>query len=156
MNKWITALLQFKNTPKADGTSPAVKVFGHPLRDNMPAHRRSFAPEWQKIIADADEKSSIHSNEVEKRYNKTAQPLLSLSVGNKVVFQNDRTKRWTINRSIIKIGNHRDYFIATDGGRVLRRTRKFLRRRYPLVPIPKSASRTTFQIKRYHIHQMLQ
>ena len=40
------ALLQYRNTPcRKNGLSPAQKLFGHPVQDTLPAHRRSFAPE---------------------------------------------------------------------------------------------------------------
>jgi len=41
------AILLFRNTPRSGGSSPAQLVFGRPVRDTLPAHRRSFAPEWQ-------------------------------------------------------------------------------------------------------------
>jgi transposase InsO family protein len=30
---------------RKDGTSPTQKLFGHPIQDTLPAHRRSLAPE---------------------------------------------------------------------------------------------------------------
>ena len=49
------ALLQYRNTPcRKDGLSPAQKLFGHPVQDTLPAHRRSFAPEWQRSSQEAD------------------------------------------------------------------------------------------------------
>jgi transposase InsO family protein len=48
------ALLQYWNTPcRKDGCSPAQKLFGHPVQDSLPAHRRSFTLEWQKSSQDA-------------------------------------------------------------------------------------------------------
>ena len=39
------ALLQYRNTPsQQDRLSPAQKLFGHPIQDTLPAHRRAFAP----------------------------------------------------------------------------------------------------------------
>ena len=29
-------------------------LFGHPVQDTLPAHRRSFAPEWQKSTSEAE------------------------------------------------------------------------------------------------------
>ena len=43
------ALLQYRNTPsRKDSVSPAQKLFGRPVQDTIPAHRRSFTQEWQK------------------------------------------------------------------------------------------------------------
>ena len=50
------ALLQYHNMPyRKDGLSPAQKLFGHPIQDTLPAHRRSFAPEWQKGTQEAEQ-----------------------------------------------------------------------------------------------------
>ena len=41
--KLALSLLQYGNTPtKRDGLSPAQKLYGHPVQDSLPAHRRSF------------------------------------------------------------------------------------------------------------------
>ena len=43
------ALFQYWNTPPCrDNLSPAQKLFGHPVQDTLPAHRRAFAPESQR------------------------------------------------------------------------------------------------------------
>ena len=43
------ALLQYRNTPsRKDDLSPAQKLFGRPVQDTLPAHRRSFCSEWQQ------------------------------------------------------------------------------------------------------------
>ena len=50
------ALLQHRNTPsRRDGLSPAQKLFGRPVQDVLPAHRRVLAPEWQHSADDAEE-----------------------------------------------------------------------------------------------------
>ena len=47
--KFCRTLLQYQNTPtRKDGLSLAQKLFGHPVQDTLPAHHRSFAPEWQR------------------------------------------------------------------------------------------------------------
>ena len=49
-DKLTQALLQYHNTPsRRDRVSPAQKLFGHPIQDNLPAHRRAFLPEWQRF-----------------------------------------------------------------------------------------------------------
>ena len=56
------ALLQYRNTPsRRDGLSPAQKLFGRPVQDILPAHRRAFAPEWQRSADDAEEISNQFS-----------------------------------------------------------------------------------------------
>ena len=41
-NKLCRAILQYRNTPSCkDGLSPAQKLYGRPIQDTLPAHRRS-------------------------------------------------------------------------------------------------------------------
>ena len=59
-DKLFRALLQYRNTPsRRDGQSPAQKLYGHPIQDTLPAHRRSFAPEWQRHSLDTEESLKI-------------------------------------------------------------------------------------------------
>ena len=45
-DKLARAQLQYRNTPtKKDGASPAQKLFGHPVQDTIPVHKRAFSPE---------------------------------------------------------------------------------------------------------------
>jgi hypothetical protein len=48
INKFGQSLVLFRNTAISGGQSPAQIVFHRPMRDCLPAHRRSFAAEWQK------------------------------------------------------------------------------------------------------------
>ena len=54
MEKWTEAIIQYKNTPDSSGLSPTQRLFGQPIQDMLPAHWRSFAPEWQKKADEAD------------------------------------------------------------------------------------------------------
>ena len=39
-----------RNTPTQDtGISPAMALFGRPLRDHLPRHSQSLRQEWQRI-----------------------------------------------------------------------------------------------------------
>ena len=37
--------LELRNTPRANGRSPAQVIFGHPIRSCVPAHHSTFAAE---------------------------------------------------------------------------------------------------------------
>ncbi len=41
-------LLEYRNTPREGGLSPAQILFGHPLRSAVPAHRAAFSDKWQR------------------------------------------------------------------------------------------------------------
>jgi transposase InsO family protein len=48
VDKFAKSLLLFRNAPRSGAASPAQMVLNRPVRDALPAHRRSFAPEWQQ------------------------------------------------------------------------------------------------------------
>jgi hypothetical protein len=56
-DKFGKALLLFRNAPIAGGASPSQIVFNRPTRDLIPAHRRSFAPEWQQVAAHLEKRT---------------------------------------------------------------------------------------------------
>ena len=114
-----------------------VKLFGRPLQDTIPAHHRAFAPEWQRSVAEADERAKSSEEQVESYYNLHARPLPEIMVGSNVAVQNQGTKRWDIYGVVIAVGREsRDfrYLVRTGSRRILVRNRRFLRRRVPLSP----------------------
>ena len=130
--KLTRALLQYRNTPsRKDGQSPAQKLFGHPIQDTLPAHRRAFDSEWQRSSQAAEKRAITTREAVERSYNHHARILPEIIVGSKVALQNNETKRWNIYETVTDIGPHRRYFVKTQSGRILVRNRRFLRRRVP-------------------------
>ena len=125
-DKLFRALLQYRNTPsRRDGQSPAQKLYGHPIQDTLPAHRRSFAPEWQRHSLDTEESLKIS----EEYYDQHAHKLPDLHVGSHVAIQNTSSKLWDIYGIITAIAPHRRYFVRTQSGNILVRNRRFLRKR---------------------------
>ena len=131
-DKLCRALLQYRNTPsRKDGLSPAQKLFGHPMQDTLPAHHRSFLPEWQRPIATAEQQQNGTLQSAATYYKTHAHPLSDINVGSHVAIQNPQTKAWDIYGIVVEINSQRRYFVKTKGGRVLVRNRRFLRRRVP-------------------------
>ena len=122
--KFCRSLLQYRNTPsRKDGLSPAQKLFGHPVQDILPAHRRSFLPQWQRPVHTSKSSAAY--------YNLHAHNLPDIHVGSHVAVQNPQSRLWDIYGIVTEIGPHRRYYIKTTGGRVLVRNRRFLRRLVP-------------------------
>ena len=138
--KLSRALLQYRNTPtRKNGISPAQKLFGHPVQDTLPAHRRSFALEWQKSTSEDDKLVQETEEKSSRAYNQQAHPLRALHIGNHVTIQHPTNKLWDTYGTITCISPNRKYFVKTQGGRVLVRNRRFLRKRCPAsisAPIP--------------------
>ena len=78
-NKLSRALIQYRNTPcRKDGQSPAQKLFGHPVQDSIPAHRRSFALEWQKSANEVEKAAHSTEEKAQAAYNQHAHDLTDL------------------------------------------------------------------------------
>lgn len=133
--KLTRALLQYRNTPsQRDRLSPAQKLFGQPIQDTLPAHRRAFAPQWQISAEEAEKHAITQAERVEHYYNQHARTLPEIHIGSNVVIQNTITKLWDIYGIVTSIGPHRRYYVKTASGRVLARNRRYLRRRVPFLP----------------------
>ena len=126
------ALLQYRNTPsRKDGLSPAQKLFGRPVQDTLPAHRRSFSCEWQRATRDSDQRIEASKENTEVYYNRHAHSLTDIGIGSNVAVHNGDSKQWDIYGIVVHIGPYRKYFVRLPSGRVLTRNRRFLRRRVP-------------------------
>ena len=117
-------LLEWRNTPKAHGKSPAELLFGCQTRSFVPSLQSNFSPTWkfniEQRIAELQRKS-------EDYYNIGAKDLSELSVGDKVHVQDSKSRRWIEQGVVARKGRHRDYFIELANGKVRWRNRRFLR-----------------------------
>ena len=104
----IRGLLVYYNTPRYNGLSPAEMLFGHPIRDLVPAHRNAFEPAWQRL-ADHLEKTQAAQEKIIARYNASAEDLLPLRIGGKVVLQDPVTKRWERCGDVVERTRDRQY-----------------------------------------------
>lgn len=125
------ALLQYRNTPcRRDGRSPAQKLYGSPVQDSLPAHRRSFSPEWQRPIDTERAKEVLQK--AESFYDQHAHSLTDMAPGAQVAIQNPTSKVWDVYGIVTAVSPNRRYFVRTQSGRVLVRNRRFLRKRTAL------------------------
>ncbi|XP_043200358.1 uncharacterized protein LOC122369578 [Amphibalanus amphitrite] len=130
------SLLELRNTPRADGRSPAQVLFGHPLRSGVPTHHRAFAPEWQRAAAVCEEKAAELQEQVVRRYDESTRRLSPLKIGSRVDLQDPATGRWNRIGVIVGVGQRRTYLVKTASGRVLWRNRRYLRPYRPLLTEP--------------------
>ena len=134
-------LLLYCNTPRYNGASPAQLLFGRPIRDLLPAHRRSFEAEWQKSADELERQSAEVKQRVESAFDARSKTQVPLTVGDRVAIQDAQSKKWNRYGVIVEIGRYRDYWTRLASGRVLRRNRRFLRKR--LLNLPNDDSPTT-------------
>ena len=120
-------LLEYRNTPRKEGLSPAQILYGHPLRSIVPMHHRSFDPKWHKSRADFDRKVAENTAKVQESYDQHAKSLGKLPIGTTVWIQNWKSMKWDLTGEVIGIGNFRKYHVKTPSGKTLWRNRRFLR-----------------------------
>lgn len=125
--EFLKALLEFRNTPKEGGLSPAQIIFGHPLRSYIPAHHRSFDKKWQLMRKDYDKKCAEIKKKSCANYNLKAKPLINLKIGQGVWIQDGITKKWNKFGTIIGKGKFRDYLVKLPSGKTFWRNRRYLR-----------------------------
>jgi len=114
------ALMEFRNTPRADGFSPAQMMFCRRQRSQLPtlASARNFID-----VDEATQKRHL-SEEGEENNKRELHPL---TIGMTVRIQNPITKLWDSVGTIESVReNGRSYFVNKDGKSILR-NRRFLR-----------------------------
>ena len=134
--KAVKVLMAHWNAPcQQTGTSPAVVLFGKPIRDYLPIPNLNLRQEWQEI---ADKREEA----LEKRYliQKLPQPepkeLPPLQVRDSVQIQKQygsRLKKWNSTGFVTEVLPHRQYCIMVDGSRwATLRNRWFLKKIFPI------------------------
>ena len=120
-------LMEFRNTPRSGGLSPAQIVFGHPTRTLVPAHSKAFDPKWSITRQNYDNKYYQDKLKAKKYYDRSSTSLKELKMGSEVLVQDASSKKWDKIGKIISIGKFRDYLIKTPSGQIMWRNRKFLK-----------------------------
>ena len=135
-------LLELRNTLHAEVRLPVQVLFGHPMRSAVPAHHRSFAPEWQLAADDCDATADHLKSKAKARHDFTARQLPSLRLGAYVDVLSHASGRLDRFGVMTGIGSCRDYLVKMGSGRILRRNRKFLRPHHPFLAksVPQSTS----------------
>ena len=120
--------MQYRNTSSAkDGQFPAQKLYGHPIRDTIPAHGLSFDPAWHHNKEGASDKAAATLEKATQYYNQRAHPLPDIREGLHIAIQNPHTKVWDTYGIVTYVGPHRQYYVKTKSGKVLKHNRRFIR-----------------------------
>ena len=120
-------LLEWRNTPRPDGLSPAEILYGHPLRACIPAHYSTFASKWQDILQRRNTARREEKEEARQRYDLNTRPLKPIPIGASVRIQDHSSKLWNKHGTVISVGKNRDYRVQLQSGRLYWRNRRFIR-----------------------------
>ena len=134
------AILQYRNTPDRDtGLSPAMCIFGRPIRDFIPIHPGKYQPHktWQATLLNREEAlRNRHMRDCE-RLTAHTRILPPLKVGDTVRIQNQTGQfptKWDKTGIVVEVRQFDQYIIRVDGsGRMTLRNRKFLRQYHPVI-----------------------
>ena len=119
------ALLDWRNTPtERIGSSPAQRLFGRRTKTLLPTSSRLLVPETVRQVpsklVDRQQKQATY-------YNRTAQDLKQLSVGDNVYMAPAPGKHKWIPGVITSCLGNRSYLVRTDSAGTYRRNRRHLR-----------------------------
>ena len=139
------AMLQYRNTPDPNTKlSPAMCVFGRPIKDFIPVLPGRYQPHptWKDTLHRREEALRNRHMKAAERWSEHTRRLPPLKVGNLVRIQNQtgpHPNKWDKTGTIIEVRQFNQYVIRVDGsGRITLRNRKFLRQYLPVkTPIPK-------------------
>jgi hypothetical protein len=122
-----TALLEWRNTPRSDGVSPAQAFFGRRQRTLLP--EVPLPQLGNEGIVKFGEIRHLAKDKVIKKRNVLRQELPSLDVGEEVLVQHPKDKKWESAGVIAAVHEDgRSYdVIIDDSGKTFRRNRRYLR-----------------------------
>ena len=134
------AMLQYRNTPDRDtGLSPAMVLFGRPIRDFIPIHPGKYQPHptWRETLQSREEALRNRHMKDSERLSEHTVNLPPLKVGDCVRIQNQvgpHPNKWDKTGIVIEVRQFHQYVVRVDGsGRVTLRNRRFLRKYIPAV-----------------------
>ncbi|XP_068232779.1 uncharacterized protein [Palaemon carinicauda] len=135
------AVLQYRNTPdKETKVSPAMCIFGRPIKDFIPILPGKYNPHptWRSTLAQREEAlRNRHMRMAEYWTEHTKRPP-PLRVGDNVRIQNQtgpNPLKWDKTGVVSEVRQFDQYIVRVDGsGRATLRNRQFLRKYIPAIP----------------------
>ena len=139
------AVLQYRNTPDPETKlSPAMCVFGRPIKDFIPILPGRYRPHptWRSTLAAREDALRNRHMKMAERLSEHTRRLPPLTVGNRVRIQNQtgsHPTKWDNTGIVAEVCQFDQYAIRVDGsGRITIRNRKFLKKYLPVQqPLPR-------------------
>ena len=145
IDKFQKAMLVYRNSIDPETkVSPALIVFGRPIRDPIPVPMGRYCPHptWSETLEHRERAlAKRHSREHEK-WTEHSRTLPALQVGDHVYVQNlvgNHPKRWERTGTVVEVKQFHQYVVKIDGsGRLTLRNRQHLRKFTPFKSVPGS------------------
>ena len=122
-DKFLRGMLEIRNTPRSHGKSPAELLYNQPMRSHVPSVPPTPSPRAPQV----DQRRRHQRRRAKDLYDRNAQPLPELELGQRVLVQDHKTQMWSHKGIIISKGPHRDYKVDVGRRRTMHRNRKFIR-----------------------------
>ena len=138
IDKFQRAMLTYRNSIDPETkASPALILFGRPIRDAIPILMGRYSPHetWKELMSHRElALAKRHSREHEK-WSEHTRKLPPLRVGDHVFLQNltgNHPRRWDRTGTVVEVKQFHQYVVRVDGtGRVTLRNRQHLRKFIP-------------------------
>ena len=112
MDKYFCALMSYRNMPDRDTKrSLAQVIFGHDLRDFLPAPHHCYKPhpEWSMLHKDREKALAKRSIANMERLSKSTKALPRLAVGDSMLVRNqigNHPSKWEITGTVDELKDH--------------------------------------------------
>ena len=138
VDKFQRALLMYRNSVDPETkASPALILFGRPIRDAIPIPMGRYRPHetWTELMSHRELALARRHSRDHERWNEHTHRLPPLQVGDHVYLQNlvgDHPRRWERTGTVVEVRQYHQYVVRVDGtGRVTIRNRQHLRKFTP-------------------------
>ena len=122
-DNFLRGMLEIRNTPRSHGKSPAELLYNQPMRSHVPSVPPTPSPQAPQV----DQRRRRQRQRAKDLYDRNAQPLPELDLGQRVLVQDHKTQLWSHKGIIISKGPHRDYKVDVGRRKTMHRNRKFIR-----------------------------
>ena len=141
------ALLIYRNSIDPETkSSPAMILFGRPLRDPIPAPLGRYCPHqtWQETLSNREKAMAVRHTREREKWTEHTRDLKALEVGDHVYLQNvvgNNPLKWEKTGIVVEVLPFKQYRIKLDGsGRISLRNRRHLRKFTPFYSKPQTPS----------------